>query len=232
MNWVDMAKAKKKAKTKAKAKPKRKAKASKKPSPKKKAKRNKLTEADRKKATEARRSHTKQISDTGLTDMQDKFVREYVIHLNGAKAARLAGYSERTADAQASQLLSNPKVRKALAQAIDARNRRLDASADRVLLELTACAFYRIGDIASWKKGIVTITDIDKISLHQQAPIRSIEQKTTKDGKPCGIKLTMNDRARFLELLMRHMGMLDPTGRQDTKGTIVEFMERLKRGED
>lgn len=45
-----------------------------------------------------------------LTDKQSRFVDEYLIDFNGTQAAIRAGYSERTAAAQSSRLLTNVKV--------------------------------------------------------------------------------------------------------------------------
>jgi phage terminase small subunit len=42
-----------------------------------------------------------------LTDKQRRFCEEYVIDLNGTQAAIRAGYSEKTANEQASRLLAN-----------------------------------------------------------------------------------------------------------------------------
>jgi L-aminopeptidase/D-esterase-like protein len=45
-----------------------------------------------------------------LTVQQERFCREYLIDYNGKAAATRAGYSEKTAEAQASRLLSIVKV--------------------------------------------------------------------------------------------------------------------------
>ncbi|WP_419955927.1 terminase small subunit [Neobacillus niacini] len=49
-----------------------------------------------------------------LTFQQRKFVNEYLKHGNGRNAAISAGYSEKSADSQASQILKLPKIRKAI----------------------------------------------------------------------------------------------------------------------
>lgn len=49
--------------------------------------------------------------DRPLTNKQLAFCREYVIDSNGKQAAIRAGYSEHTAESQASRLLSNVKVK-------------------------------------------------------------------------------------------------------------------------
>lgn len=46
-----------------------------------------------------------------MTPKQQRFVEEYVIDSNGKQAAIRAGYSPKTAEVQASRLLSNAKVR-------------------------------------------------------------------------------------------------------------------------
>lgn len=49
-----------------------------------------------------------------LTAKQEAFVREYLVDHNGTQAAIRAGYSERTANEQASRLLANVNVRAAV----------------------------------------------------------------------------------------------------------------------
>lgn len=50
------------------------------------------------------------MDDKKLTQQQELFCREYVIDYNGTKAARRAGYSEKTARSQASRLLTNDNI--------------------------------------------------------------------------------------------------------------------------
>jgi len=53
-----------------------------------------------------------------LTPKQAAFVREYVVDKNGKQAAIRAGYSPKTAEVQASRLLSYAKVRAAVDAAL------------------------------------------------------------------------------------------------------------------
>lgn len=68
-----------------------------------------------------------------LSDMQELFVREYLIDLNGKAAAIRAGYSARSAETQASRLLSTEKVRDAVAMQLSIRAKRLGIDADEVI---------------------------------------------------------------------------------------------------
>ena len=69
------------------------------------------------------------------TSKQSRFVQEYLVDLNGKQAAIRAGYSAKTAEVQASRLLRNAKVQQALQAAMQARSRRTEVTADRVVAE-------------------------------------------------------------------------------------------------
>ena len=51
-----------------------------------------------------------------LTDRQERFIVSYLATLNGAEAARQAGYSERTARQMANENLSKPYIKDAIDQ--------------------------------------------------------------------------------------------------------------------
>ena len=68
-----------------------------------------------------------------LTPKQQLFVMEYLVDLNATRAAKAAGYSERTAESQGSRLLSNVKVAAAIQSAMDDRSARTGITQDYVL---------------------------------------------------------------------------------------------------
>lgn len=188
------------------------------------------TAEGRAKAGASAASHSKQINDTGLTDQQLRFVQEYVVHLNATKAAKLAGYSETSAGSIGTQLLSHERIREVLAEKLEARSRRLDVTGDRVLQEVAAMAYANMDDVATWKNERIFLKDSADLSRIHKASIKSLNPKFDREGNPLGVYVTLHDKPRAAELLMRHLGMLDPTGRQDTQGTIVEFMKGLRNG--
>lgn len=71
-----------------------------------------------------------------LTPQQARFVEEYLIDLNGTAAAIRAGYSAKTAPAQASRLLSHVKVREAVEEGMKARQERTALTQDEVIEDL------------------------------------------------------------------------------------------------
>ena len=64
---------------------------------------------------------------------QKRFVEEFLIDLNGKQAAIRAGYSARTAEVQASRLLSNAKVKAAVDAAKAQRSKETKIDAEYVL---------------------------------------------------------------------------------------------------
>lgn len=90
-----------------------------------------------------------------LTDKQAAFVREYLVDLNATQAAIRAGYSERTANAQAGRLLANVGIREAIETAQAKRARRVEIKAEDVLrgvIEVTTQA-RESGDLKTALKG-------------------------------------------------------------------------------
>ncbi|MEC4569335.1 terminase small subunit [Paenibacillus sp. CMAA1739] len=68
-----------------------------------------------------------------LSRMQKLFVKEYLVDLNATQAAIRAGYSAKTAEQQASRLLTNVKVQAEIDEAISKRSKRTEITADMVL---------------------------------------------------------------------------------------------------
>ncbi len=68
-----------------------------------------------------------------LTRKQQKFVAEYPKDCNGTQAAIRAGYSPRTANEQAAQLLAKLSIREAIDTALKSRAERTKIDADWVV---------------------------------------------------------------------------------------------------
>ncbi len=68
-----------------------------------------------------------------LTPRQARFVEEYLLDLNATQAAIRAGYSKKTANEQGARLLAKVSVRKAVAEARQARSERTEITQDEVI---------------------------------------------------------------------------------------------------
>ena len=73
-----------------------------------------------------------------MTKKQQRFCDEYLIDLDGTKAAIRAGYSPKTAAAIASENLRKPKLREEIAERMAEKEKQLIADQDEVLKYLTS----------------------------------------------------------------------------------------------
>ena len=80
----------------------------------------------------------------GLTPRQARFVKEYLVDMNGTQAAIRAGYSARTAAAQAVRLLINVKVKAAVEAGAAKQHAQLDLTAQKVLTELLGVGYAEV----------------------------------------------------------------------------------------
>lgn len=76
-----------------------------------------------------------------LTKKQQVFVAHYLVDLDAKSAAIAAGYSEKTAESQGSQLLKNPKVAEEISRKLAPTFKKLDISVERTLNEVGRIAF-------------------------------------------------------------------------------------------
>lgn len=72
---------------------------------------------------------------------QEVFIQEYLVDLNGAAAARRAGFSPKHARATACRLLKNPEVKAAIDAALEKRRQETEISAKRVMDHISGIAF-------------------------------------------------------------------------------------------
>ncbi len=177
-----------------------------------------------------------------LTPRQAQFVAEYLIDLNATQAAIRAGYSAKTAEQQASRLLSNVKVGEAVHSAQEARSKRTQITADRVLAELAKIGFSDIRKAVSWRANVtgmvedddgaqrlavtneVALIDSDKIDDDTAAAVAEISQ--TAQG---GLKIKLHDKKGALVDIGRHLGMFtDKTEISGPNGGPVEAVTRIE----
>lgn len=76
-----------------------------------------------------------------LSIREARFVDQYLVHLNGTKAAIEAGFPKAAASVQAYEVLRRPHIREAIARRGMEMARKAEISALRVLEELASIAF-------------------------------------------------------------------------------------------
>lgn len=160
-----------------------------------------------------------------LNERQKVFCREYIIDFNGTRAAKAAGYSEKTADRIASEILGKLDIQNEIKRLTKDRAERTEITADRVVRELAKIAFGTIDDLGKFtESGEFILHNSNEMNESGKASLDSVSSKiTTSNGETSvSLKITRQDKIKALELLGRHVGAFnnDESGKATIKVTI------------
>ncbi|MBV7531335.1 terminase small subunit [Chitinophaga sp. sic0106] len=153
-----------------------------------------------------------------LTPKVLRFGREYVIDHNGKQAAIRAGYAARTAEQQASRLLSNVKVKEFISSLESEVNTKLEQkhelSKDRVLQELARIGLFDARKLFTvdgaikapchWEDDVAAV--IVGLDVHEDYVSDSNEKEATGAMK----KVKLADKLRALEIIGKMLGYYSP----------------------
>jgi phage terminase small subunit len=148
-----------------------------------------------------------------LTPKQQRFVEEFLIDLNGAGAARRAGYSKSGAKEEAYRLLTNAHIQDAIATAREALSVRTQITLDDITRELAKIGFANLADYFNLtQEGGDPFIDLTGCTRDQLAALQQITVEDYVEGrgddarlvKRVGIK--MGDKKGSLGLLSDLLG--------------------------
>lgn len=185
-----------------------------------------------------------------LTPRQEQFCRNYIIDLNATQAAIRAGYSPKTANRIASENLSKLDIQERISELkYTSLNRvnnelELELKADTVLKEMAFIAMFRPEKFVGIdpKTGKLRIL-IDKDNIHElrgivglkikeRSPIKVIEMGIEIERDVIEIEFK-TDKARALEALMKHFGILkektEVAGMNDLVKALQAGRDRVAR---
>lgn len=176
-----------------------------------------------------------------LTARQTRFVDEYLIDLNAARAAARAGYEAGTAYTSGPRLLRRPEVAAAVAAGMAERAERTGITAERVLAEYARMAFSDIRRAVSWRTlepeqgegarrkaaaSQVQVLDAEQMDAETAAAIAEVSQAAGG-----ALRVKMHDKKGALDSLARHLGLFDGRGeaggRGEAEGGDGELTDRM-----
>ena len=175
-----------------------------------------------------------------LKDKHEKFCLEYVKDLN-ATAAYLRVYpksSEESARRLGSKLLTNVDVSRRISELKEKRAERQKLSGDMVVKRLADIAFAHIGLICVWDEhGNLTLKDQKDLSEGELAAIDHIQCTPVSDGDGGLLgyskRVKMKDSLKALELLSKHLGLLDgkhgDDGGRDKESAAKRILDAVGR---
>ena len=141
-----------------------------------------------------------------LTAKQEIFCKEYLIDLNGTQAAIRAGYSEKTAEQQASRMLLNVKVQNRVSELKEIRNTQLDVDGTYVLKRLIEWDQLDVLDILTDTGSFKPISEWPKVwRTSISAMDVSTLMKQEEDIETRIMKVKWPDKVKNLELIGKHV---------------------------
>ncbi|MFC3417178.1 terminase small subunit [Algoriphagus hitonicola] len=122
-----------------------------------------------------------------LTDKEYRFANYYLgeARFNATEAAKLAGYSERTARQQGSRLLTNVYIEKYIQKKSQSVLDKMGITQERILAEFAKIAFANVTDLFEGDWQLKSQSDIPKGSL---SAVKNLMKTET------GVKVEMHDK--------------------------------------
>lgn len=145
------------------------------------------------------------MSEKSLSDKQTAFVEAYLQTWNATKAAKLAGYSEKTAYSQGHDLLKKPEID----SRVRARIAEMTMQADEVLLRL---AGHARGDMGEMIDRETMGLDLKKVVNEGSSQlIKKLKQTTSSDGiaEKVTIEVELYDAQAALVHIGKHLGLFE-----------------------
>lgn len=167
-------------------------------------------------------------------DKRALFCMEYLVDLNGTKAAERAGYSAKSAHVQAHRLLSNAKVKAEIQRLMDERGERLEITADIVLQELARLALYDPRKLFNSDGSPKHITELDK---NTAVAIAGFDVHELFDGQgeqkhAYGLmkKIRLADKIRALEQIGRHLQIFTEKPQDEGRDRMHDLLFAIQGG--
>lgn len=141
------------------------------------------------------------------------FAGFYAASFNREESAIKAGYSPKSADKIATQLIANPSVRPILAAEIKKRIEAAELNSQMILRELARIAFSDIRDVMSWgESGGIKLKPSAELDEGAARAIESITETITETdaGRTIRREVKMHSKLSALDKLAKVFKMLVP----------------------
>lgn len=160
-----------------------------------------------------------------ITSKQWRFIVEYPVDMDGAKAAIRAGFSKRTARQIAYILLAKPHIKAEVAKQVKKMMNRAEIKSWMVLKETAHIAFSNIANLASWDTKTVNLKDSKTLAPEITASVSEISE--TKHG----VKIKMHDKNAALRLLYDYLHLSEAGNDEEGKSQTIFVAPELSSEE-
>jgi phage terminase small subunit len=166
-----------------------------------------------------------------LTVQQNLFVQALLAsqNFNGTEAARAAGY--KTPSQAANKLMKQPQINAAIGKAIHERMSNSKITAARVLEELSYIAFSDIRQILEPDGSFRQIGSLDDATARAISEIDIKVDMDEQGNSKTTAKVRFASKLQALELIMKHLGMLQGNLKIEHAGSVDIVAQLLAAAE-
>ncbi len=170
----------------------------------------------------------------GVTLKQWLWVLNYVISKNATEAAKLAGYSLKTAKQIGTENLAKPALMALVEVELEKHVDSLEITAERVLREIAKLAFSNYADILKFDQDGRPVIDLQDLHRDQYAALQEVTTTTRKllgkdyddDGaEVTNVKVKLADKGVNLERLGRHLELFTDKMKHSGKIEVTELSD-------
>lgn len=165
---------------------------------------------------------------TEFTPRQRLFIREYLVDLNGTKAAIRAGYSENGASVRAAQLLGDSRIFSEIEKHKDKRSEKTGITAERVLRELERISFFDQRKLYHDGGKMKHPTEWDDDTAAVVSGLKVTEEFAGKgDERECiGFtkEVKLWDKVSGLDKLAKHLGLYERDNAQRAPNLAMQIV--------
>ena len=156
------------------------------------------------------------------TPKQIRFCEEYLIDLNGKQAAIRAGYAPKTAEVQASRLLSYAKVQSYIKVIKSQITNKAIMTAEKVLIELSRIGSSDLKNLVNAYGGLKSLQDLPEDVSRVVSEIQTEHiGEASMDGNMFRTKIKFHPKTPALEHLAKYHGLFSKDNKQKGEGTGV-----------
>ena len=141
-----------------------------------------------------------------LTAKQRKFCEEYLIDLNGKRAAIAAGYSKKTANKIASENLTKPDIQEYIQKLQQKAKDRNNISVDEILKPLIFMMRFDIRQLYDKEGNLKKVNDLDDETAQVISSIKSVTRQSDDDVIDFIDEYKTYDKTKAIDMLMKHLG--------------------------
>lgn len=170
-----------------------------------------------------------------LSELEAAFCEQYIVDLNGAAAARRAGYSPAAAKEIGYRLLTRAHVRAEVDRLKTERSESTRIKAEDVIRELAKISHSNMMNYVRKVPGGYAVVDLEHVdhdlgAAISEMTVESYVEGRGEDGQEVRrVKIKLSDKLRALEMLGRHLALFTDKAEVKVVGDVAEILQRRRQ---